>query len=472
MAAFGVLAIVGVLLVHDARPAEAALESPLWQATMTPNEWRGTSLAVVGCSNAAGNEDCSTTASTTNRLSDDDFVIDGTTYTITKLMYIVYDGGSPTPDVRLDIDPVAPVTQLQNYVLTDGSQTLPLGSCQRHSTKHERFVCASVGSFSLTAGSAVTLRLIPKPPAAPTGLSLAPGPRADTIAAAWTAPDTMSTARVTGYEVRYKEVHAPNAAAAVAGDPLTGWVTVRVGTTPRAILDAEYALRREYYGQVRALSASGASPWSAQAQGAPKDPPGGPAATPLRLLSASRTSVTEGATVTVTARLRVAVESAVSIPLVVEGTAGAGDYTLSSPAVAIAAGQRSGSVTLTVVDDSDAEGAEIIYITPDIGAVRNEAVPDSGAVAYQVAALRIDIAASDQPAPAAPAGVPPAVGATVGGADPGIPSGTRSTYDADNSGVIDRSELVKAARKLAEGEIDIEEYQHVAICVLRPADCN
>ena len=357
---------------------------------MTPVEWRGTSLAVVGCSVSASN-DCST------RLTDRTFVLGDTTYTITKLMYIVYDGGSPTPDVRIDIDPVAPLTQLQNYMLTDGSQTLPLGSCQTHSTRKERFVCASVGSFSLTAGSAVTLRLIPKPPAAPTGLSLSPGPRADTIAAAWTAPDTTSTARVTGYEVRYKEVHARNAAAAVAGDPLTGWVTVRVGTTPRAILDAEYALRRNYYGQVRALSASGPGPWSAQAQGAPKDPPGGPAATPLRLLSASRTSVSEGATVTITARLGSAAASDVSVPLVVEGTASAGDYSLSSSAIAIAAGQRSGSVTLTIVDDSDAEGAEIIYITPDIGAVRNEAVPDSSAVAYQVAALRITIAASDQP---------------------------------------------------------------------------
>ena len=117
----------------------------------------------------------------------------------------------------------------------------------------------------------------------------------------------------------------------------------------------------------------------------------------MRLLSASRTSVSEGGTVTITARLARNAESAVTIPLAVEGTAGAGDYSPSSTSIAIGAGQRSGSVTLTITDDTEVEGAEILNITPDIGPVRNAAVPDSNAVAYQVATLRITIAASDQP---------------------------------------------------------------------------
>ena len=238
-------------------------------------------------------------------------------------------------------------------------------------------------------------------PFPPTGLRLAPDPQPDpqrdTLVATWTAPDDSLTARVTGYEVRYKTVDAPDAAASVAGDPTTGWVTTRVGTTPRAILDAPWAFGREYHATVRALSAVGASLWSTQAQGAPRVPRGGPAATPLTLLSASRTSVTEGGTVTITARLASAAASAVTIPLGVEGTAGAGDYSLSSPGIAIGAGQRSGSVTLTITDDTEVEGAEILYITPDIGQVRNAAAPDSNAVVYQVASLRITIAASDQP---------------------------------------------------------------------------
>ena len=345
-----------------------------WNPTLTVADVQNNRL---GCGTTAN--PCSTA------LTDDAFVYGGVEYTMTG---IVLDGGSATWTFDKNIP-----SGLQPFQIEVGNIGLYGGTVSGSSATN------SASTLSWSAGDRVRLRLIGKVPAAPTGLSFSPGPRADTIAAAWTAPDDTLTARVTGYEVRYKELHAPNADATVAGDPTTGWVTEQVGTTPRATLDAEYALRRNYHGQVRALSASGPGPWSAQAQGAPKDPPGGPAATPLRLLSASRTSVSEGATVTITARLASAATSAVTIPLGVEGTAGTGDYSPSSPSIAIGAGQRSGSVTLTITDDSEVEGAEILYITPDIGPVRNDAVPGSSAVAYQVASLRIDIAASDQPAP-------------------------------------------------------------------------
>ena len=350
-----------------------------WNPTLTVNDEGADDL---GCVTANCNE----------QLTDVTFVYDGTPITIrqvllrttTILLYVQFDRNLPS--------------DFAAFSLQVGSERFRFsgGDVNAGGAGHNNVSFGNKG-ISWSVGDRVRLRLIPGPPAAPTGLTVSPGPRADTIAAAWTAPDDSLTARVTGYEVRYKELHAPNADATVAGDPTTGWVTEQVGTTPRATLDAPWNVDREYHGQVRALSASGPGPWSAQAQGAPKAPPGGPAATPLRLLSASRTSVSEGATVTITARLARNAESAVTIPLGVEGTAGAGDYSPSSPSIAIAQGQRSGRVTLTITDDTTVEGAEILYITPDIGAVRNAAVPGSSAVVYQVTALRITIAASDQP---------------------------------------------------------------------------
>ena len=362
-----------------------------------PDDWRSwnPTLTVADTGTDNGCSAASTPCSTA--LTDDTFVFDDISYTITGITQTV-------GFVRFVFAPshILPSSLLQPFKMRVDSVEEPLaghiGSTQ---------IDLSISGLNWSVGDRVRLRLIPGPPVAPTGLSLAPGPRADTLAAAWTAPDDSLTARVTGYEVRHKEFYA------------TGWETTQVGTTPRATLDAHYVRDIRYSGQVRALSAAGASPWSAQAQGAPKAPPGGPAATPLNLLSASRTSVTEGGTVTITARLAGAAAAAVTIPLVVEGTAGTGDYSLSSPGIAIAQGQRSGSVTLTITDDSHVEGAEILYITPDIRTPRgnsntnngsiNEAVPGSSAVAYQVTALRINIAASDQPTTTGsePASAPP-----------------------------------------------------------------
>ena len=349
-----------------------------------PDDWRSWNPTVTVADVGAGSFGCVTTPPCSTALTDDGFVHGGVPYKVAQIT--LTSGGTLT------------VTFDKNLPSSLNNASAQVGSAQLSgAVRASKSLRWSNTGLSWSAGDRVRLRLIGAPPAAPTGLSLAPGTRADTIAAVWTAPDDTLTALVTGYEVRYKELHARNAAATVAGDPTTGWVTTQVGTTPRATLDAPWNVDRRYHGTVRALSASGASPWSGQAQGAPKDPPAGPAATPLRLLSASRTSVTEGGTVTITARLAGAAAAAVNIPLGVEGTAGAGDYSLSSPGIAIAQGQRSGSVTLTITDDTTVEGAEILYITPDIGPVRNDAVPGSSAVAYQVTALRINIAASDQP---------------------------------------------------------------------------
>ena len=458
-------------------PAQAAPYA-VWSATLTVGH--NNAGSITGCDNdEADLVDCS------SALSDPTFVYAGIDTTFVWFSHYPnsnnwsfnfkdYVQESLIDDLTLRIDDKSWPLKPGNY-----------GSVQSNQAK-EWFLNSGNSGLSWSVGQQVKLSLVTDSPVVlpepPSGL-VQSGGSASGLSLRWTAPGDPPAAAVTGYEVSYRHSSAPTRAATVAGDPATGWVTKRVGRTTSTAVSG-LAENNAYYVRVRALNRHGAGPWSRtvlETVGAAPER----AAAPLRLLSASRTSVTEGATVTVTIRLARNAGSDLAIPLVVEGTAGAGDYTLSSSTIAVAAGQRSGSVTLTVVDDSDAEGAEFLYITPDIRTARgnsntangaiNEVVPDSGAAAYQVASVRIDIAASDQPpaaAPTTPAGDPPPVGSTVGGADPGIPSGTRSTYDTDNSGGIDRSELVKAARKLAEGEIDMDEYQHVAVCVLRPDDCN
>ncbi len=351
-----------------------------------PDDWRSwnPTLTVADIGSANGCSAASTPCS--SALTDDTFVFDGGTQTITE---ISQTAGNVRFTFATQI--ILPKSLLRPFKMRIDSVEEPLAGHITTAT-----ISLTISGLNWSVGDRVRLRLIPGPPAKPTGLTLAPGSRADTLAAAWTAPDDSLTARVTGYEVRYKGLHAPNTDASVAGNPNTGWVTKRVGTTPRTTLAVQWD-NRELLGGVRALSAAGASPWSTEARGTPKEPAAGPAATPLRLLSASRTSVTEGATVTITARLARNAAAAVTIPLSVGGTAAAGDYSLSSPGIAIAQGQRSGSVTLTITDDSEAEGAETLHITPDIGPVRNAAVPSGSAAVYQVATLQINIAASDQP---------------------------------------------------------------------------
>ena len=365
-----------------------------------PDDWRSWNPTVTVADVGAGSFGCGTTPPCSTALTDDGFVHGGVPYKVTQItltshgtLTVAFDKNSPSS-------------------LTNASAQV--GSAQiSGAVQSGKILRWSNTGLSWSAGDRVRLRLIGAPPAAPTGLSFAPGPRTDTLAAAWTAPDDSVTARVTGYEVRYKELHARNADASVAGDPTTGWVTTQVGTTPRATLDASYALRRQYHGTVRALSASGASPWSTQAQGAPKDPPGGPAATPLRLLSASRTSVTEGdAPITITARLaQPAPTGGVVIPISHEQMHGKAppyglglaklatacddpnnaekDYTFAPAAITIAEGQRTGQATLTVCDDNVEDTNEYIYLHP--GRVPNEAYPISGSGVYQITSLRITI---------------------------------------------------------------------------------
>ena len=89
-------------------------------------------------------------------------------------------------------------------------------------------------------------------------------------------------------------------------------------------------------------------------------------------LTVDPATVAEGATATVTVETvgGVTFDTTQNIALVLTGTAtqGAGnDYTISSTSLAIAVGATSGSVTLTTVQDSLAEGRETIAIAASLG---------------------------------------------------------------------------------------------------------
>jgi hypothetical protein len=76
------------------------------------------------------------------------------------------------------------------------------------------------------------------------------------------------------------------------------------------------------------------------------------------------TSVNEGSTVTYTVTLGAAATTALSIPYTLTGTATSGtDFTGSTGTISVAAGSKTGTLTLTTVNDSTTEGAETVTLT-------------------------------------------------------------------------------------------------------------
>lgn len=76
------------------------------------------------------------------------------------------------------------------------------------------------------------------------------------------------------------------------------------------------------------------------------------------------TTVSEGSTVTYTVTLGAAATTALSIPYTLTGTATSGtDFTGSTGTISVAAGSKTGTLTLTTVNDSTTEGAETVTLT-------------------------------------------------------------------------------------------------------------
>ncbi len=80
--------------------------------------------------------------------------------------------------------------------------------------------------------------------------------------------------------------------------------------------------------------------------------------------TASQSNPEHIATVTVTARLAAPATQTVTVPFTISGTATApGDYTISASPITIAAGQLSGSSTISVLDDGTDEANETVILT-------------------------------------------------------------------------------------------------------------
>ena len=178
----------------------------------------------------------------------------------------------------------------------------------------------------------------------------------------------------------------PAGGTCLSGDDLT--IDQIGGSRPKSGCD---------YGAVEAGAAS--------ARGV-KEPPG-TSSQNINILSASPTTIREGGgTVTVTARFaRPATEKRI-IGLTVYGSASAGsDFTLSPSSITIDQGQRSGSATITIIDDDVEDSGEVIRIFPTN--VPNEAFPANETI-YTFTGVAITILNDEDPAPQDPPAQDPA----------------------------------------------------------------
>ena len=107
-------------------------------------------------------------------------------------------------------------------------------------------------------------------------------------------------------------------------------------------------------------------------------------------LTSTATTLTEGATLTITATLSSPSDTAVTVPLTVGGSASNGgfDYSLSHNAITIVAGATSASVSLNTYDDALDEGDETVILTAGI---------PGNATAGAITAMILSIIDNDDP---------------------------------------------------------------------------
>ena len=184
--------------------------------------------------------------------------------------------------------------------------------------------------------------------AAPTGLTVTPG-NAE-LRVSWTAP----SGSFTGYKLEITSALAgtvANNAAASGSNPATAWIAVATpaNTSTSYTIDSNsVTLTNGVTYRVRLRTTTPDSAW-AFSSGTPRAPQ---VSTLTVTLSASPNPVTEGSSVTVTARLSAAASSQVTIPVTItDNTAEPADHgTLAS--ITIASGATTGTGTITTNQDS------------------------------------------------------------------------------------------------------------------------
>ena len=175
-------------------PVPASAQTEHWSATLTVGQSAGSSKGY--CTLASGR--C-TNLTAYGTLSDDDFILDGTTYTVVSIRW-------DTANIHLTLDNDFPAGSLANLTLKVGLDSFALSTATRGNNSNYRWPIplAIVDPITdLVAGDTVTASLVTTTaPGAPTGLT-ATATGQSQIDLAWTAPGDIGSSAITGYRIEF-----------------------------------------------------------------------------------------------------------------------------------------------------------------------------------------------------------------------------------------------------------------------------
>ena len=333
--------LLGALGLFDAAPAEA--QTTVWSGTLTVAD---KSTTFAGCDNIKSGAECSSASA----LTDDDFTVGSTTWSITALLSHKTQGSLW---VGFDRDVQ---TALDGYKMCIGATALAFSSAGHAQGGNWAIWGASAANQKWAVGERVTIRIgtsctesydadlsgltakqATSATATATSLALSPS---------FSATTTAYTASVANdiTHVRLRPTVNDSDATVRVGKGTTLWpVTSGADSRPLSIVIGSNTIKVEVTaGDGRTTKTYAVTVFRA-----------GATAKPGVSLSVDPNPVAEGSSLFVTAMLSRSMSNAVTIPITLTaGTAESGDYgTLSS--IIIPAGLSSGTGTITTARDDD-----------------------------------------------------------------------------------------------------------------------